>query len=141
MISPADARPRHLVAVLVAIWQADTVLLVQSRFPDAPWGLPGGLLEHGETVEQAAVREVWEETGLIIQPTRVTGFYSVASEGALAIILAANVIGGVLLQSTAETQAAAYFPKDALPAVMRPNHRERVLDATNSAALPFSRAQ
>ncbi len=69
-----DSRSRHLVAVLVLIERAGAILLVQSRFPDAPWGLPGGLLEVGETVAQAAAREALEETGLVIQPGRPIGF-------------------------------------------------------------------
>jgi 8-oxo-dGTP diphosphatase len=42
------------------------VLLVKRKFPpnEGRWALPGGLVELGETVEHAAVREVKEETGL-----------------------------------------------------------------------------
>ena len=133
----ADLRPRHLVAVLVIIERAGSVLLVQSRFADAPWGLPGGLLEVGEAVDQAAAREVLEETGLHIRVGRAIGFYSVPSEQALSLTLAAEVISGELLQSTPETQAAAYFPLEHLPDVMRPYHRERVSDFFRSAPPVF----
>jgi 8-oxo-dGTP diphosphatase len=40
------------------------------------WGLPGGMVEEDETVEQAAVREAKEETGLDIQLVRMVGVFS-----------------------------------------------------------------
>ena len=51
------------------------ILLVQRRNPPAQgtWSLPGGRVEPGETSDQAVVREVREETGLIVTPRRVVG--------------------------------------------------------------------
>lgn len=39
------------------------------------WSLPGGLVETGERVEDAIRREVFEETGLRVQPTELFGTY------------------------------------------------------------------
>lgn len=55
-----------LAAVIAVIVQAGQVLLVQ-RIRESPprrWGFPGGLIELGETVAEAAIRELSEETGL-----------------------------------------------------------------------------
>ena len=41
-----------------------------------PWGLPGGAMELGETIEAAAVRETFEETGLRVQPDALLGVYT-----------------------------------------------------------------
>ncbi len=38
------------------------------------WDLPGGKLGHGETLEEAVVREVWEETGISIVPGEIAGY-------------------------------------------------------------------
>ena len=36
------------------------------------WGLPGGYIDRGEVVENAAIREVWEETGLRVKAVSYT---------------------------------------------------------------------
>jgi 8-oxo-dGTP pyrophosphatase MutT (NUDIX family) len=54
---------------------AGQVLMVR-RIDDGYWELPGGRIEVGETVGQALVREVAEESGLVIELTRLSGIYS-----------------------------------------------------------------
>jgi 8-oxo-dGTP diphosphatase len=48
----------------------DRILLVQVR-DDGTWTTPGGSIEMTDTPADAVVREVWEETGLLVAPTRV----------------------------------------------------------------------
>ncbi len=51
-------------------------LLQQRKYPYGKWGLPGGLMELGESTEETARREVFEETGLSIGKLTLLGVYS-----------------------------------------------------------------
>jgi 8-oxo-dGTP diphosphatase len=60
---------RPLVAVGAVVFNKDKVLLVRRAKPPAQnrWTIPGGSVELGETLQEAAEREIWEETGLTIR--------------------------------------------------------------------------
>ena len=66
---------RPIVGVGVLVKRADRVLLVRRRFDPGrgKWSIPGGLVELGETVRDAALREVYEETGLNVRLDRLLG--------------------------------------------------------------------
>jgi 8-oxo-dGTP diphosphatase len=66
-----------LVGVGAIIIEDDRVLLVKRLHPplQAEWSIPGGVLEVGELVREAAVREAREETGLTVEPGDLLGVY------------------------------------------------------------------
>lgn len=51
-------------------------VLLQRRADNGMWGLPGGHHEIGESSEACAIRECWEETGIMTKVKRLTGVYS-----------------------------------------------------------------
>jgi len=73
MVSPTEF-PKHPVPAVSAIVFRDTEVLLVKRGADpnrGRWSPPGGTLEVGETVEDAAIRETLEETGVSVRPLRV----------------------------------------------------------------------
>lgn len=75
MSAARDYPERPFLAVSAAVFRAGRVLLVRRvRPPSAgPWTLPGGAVETGETLHEAVVRELREETGLAIAPLGLAG--------------------------------------------------------------------
>src|SRR5438477_4970419 len=61
---------RPIVAVLAVVLRGEEALIVQrAQQPNAGrWGFPGGVLELGETVADGAMRELFEETGVVAEP-------------------------------------------------------------------------
>jgi 8-oxo-dGTP diphosphatase len=79
MSDAANARTyptRPFLAVSAAIFRDGRVLIVRRARPPAHglYTLPGGGVELGETLEQAVIREVREETALDIEPIALVGF-------------------------------------------------------------------
>ena len=66
-----------LVGVGAIIIEDARVLLVKRAHPplQAEWSIPGGVLEVGERVREAAIREAREETGLTVEPGELLGVY------------------------------------------------------------------
>jgi 8-oxo-dGTP diphosphatase len=64
------------IIINVGTDEAPEIVLVRRRNPPHGWALPGGFVDYGETVEEAAVREAKEETGLDITLVRQFHVYS-----------------------------------------------------------------
>jgi 8-oxo-dGTP pyrophosphatase MutT (NUDIX family) len=124
-------------------------LLLQQRSDGGQWGLPGGSVEVGESVSQAVVREVREETGLDVTVRRLVGVYS---EPALQVVRYPDgnvwhyvnvcfecVVRGGALTTCDETLALRWVPLTRLPAALLPNHRIRIRDAGRRRAAAFVR--
>jgi ADP-ribose pyrophosphatase YjhB (NUDIX family) len=69
-------RPLILVGSVVIIINDKNQILLQRRVDRNKWGLPGGLMELGESTEDTARREVFEETGLSLGDLHLIDIFS-----------------------------------------------------------------
>ena len=127
-----DGRMPHL-GTAVAVLDSERVLLVRRKDLEV-WCLPGGLVEPQETVGQAALREVWEETGLKTELTRLVGVYSMPnwqSGGDNTVLFTATPTGGDLVPQEEEVLELGFFDPEDLPEPFLWWHKQRVADAVS----------
>jgi ADP-ribose pyrophosphatase YjhB (NUDIX family) len=137
------------LSVSAMVWRGREILLMR-RSDNGHWGLPGGFVELGESVADAARREVVEETGWSVELGRLIGVYSdpatqvvdystEATEATEAATGRDRVqIVNLCFQAKAveqgepttpdETLEMGFFAADALPAPFVPIHRVRIED-------------
>jgi 8-oxo-dGTP diphosphatase len=123
----------RLAAYAVILDDLDRVLLALWNEAREPlWTMPGGGVELHETIEQALVREVKEETGYDVEPGRILGVNThvfgvmdreVDTERALKavrVIYEATIIGGELTHEVGgTTDEARWFPVSDVPEIAR----------------------
>lgn len=121
---PDAPEPNSLVVGVSAVVVDDEGrILMQRRTDNGLWALPGGGMDLTESVPQAAVREVKEETGYDVEVTGMVGLYTDArhiiaySDGEVRrqfnICLTARVVGGALMISDESTEIR-WVPSDKL---------------------------
>ena len=119
------------IGVNISIIQNGKILLTK-REDFEVWCLPGGAVDEGESVAQAAIREAREETGLEVELTSLIGLYSQPRASSLVghiASFAARPIGGELNVDPSEVIEIGYFGLDEIPADLLVTHRQRILDA------------
>ena len=107
----------------------DGKILFQRRTDNGQWGLIGGLLEMNETYEQAALREIREETGLEVKLESFLGIFHnhdmVWSNGDAAHVIAAMYIASVISgepRIDSESYELRFFGKDEIPPLFAEDH-------------------
>jgi len=113
------------VAVICIVPRDGQVLMIR-RGTDLGyglWGLPGGYVDRGEVVEKAAAREVWEETGLVVETDDLIGLFSESGDPVMVAVYAARETGGTM-EAGPEALEVEFFSIDALPELAFPRDRE-----------------
>ena len=132
------------------IFNGSREVFLEKRADYGVWGLPGGAVEVGESVQESLVREVYEETGLHVVVKRLVGIYSDPSRYSVVVYPDGHVVHCVTigfecervsgdLRISSESTDIGYFPTDALPEDTLVGHQMRIQDAVARSDAPFIR--
>ena len=123
-------------------------VLLQRRSDNRFWGLPGGRVDPGESVQQGVVREVLEETNLQVEVVRFVGVYSDPALNCImrypddsivhyvTLVFECRRLSGELAISEESTDIG-YFPTDDLPPDTLVSHLIRIPDTLAHSEFPF----
>ena len=104
------------------------VLLVKRR--DFPlWDLPGGVVESDELPSEAAIREMYEETGYEVQIDYEFARYIDKTRNDCQHLFKSHIINGELKRTTLETRDLRWFSLNRLPLLIIPNRKRQIRDA------------
>lgn len=134
-------RPVILAGATVIVRDREGRVLLQQRMDDGTWGLPGGAMELGESLDETGRREVWEETGVQVGALRFVGllsgpeFFHTYPNGDQAYFVSAvyegEVESGQPQGDGLESRQATFFPLTAFP--------EMAMDPVSRAAFALIR--
>ena len=127
--------PKLMVDVIIPS-ERGVVLIRRGTEPfKGQWALPGGFVEVGETVEEAAYREAAEETGLAVEVARLVGVYSDPERDPrghnVSVAFLARVLSGDLVAATDASEVAVLDPSSVELAF---DHRKIIEDALSLEA-------
>jgi 8-oxo-dGTP diphosphatase len=125
---------RHSVSVAGVVTDDEDRVLVVQRRDNGKWEIPGGILELDESIHAGLRREVLEETGLEVEPERLTGVYKNLKLGVVALVFRARTVGGTT-GPTDESAAVDWWTPDEVTARMGETFAVRVLDALDTLSV------
>jgi 8-oxo-dGTP diphosphatase len=104
------------------------IVLIERKNPPRGWALPGGFVDYGETVEEAAIREAREETNLVLTELEQFHVYSDPERDpwghSVSVVFVAD--GKGILKAGDDAKQARIFSLDKLPE-LRFDHK-KILD-------------
>ena len=124
-------------------------ILLTKRTDNGRWCLPGGGMDPGESVEEACVREAYEETGLHVKVTRLVGVYTSPdlvieyADGNIfhpvSLSFEVEITGGELGLSDETTEVGYFNIEDLETMDLMDHHRVRIQDALQNVESTFIR--
>jgi len=147
--SRIGSRKTILAYATALIRDADGRLLFQRRTDFDWWGLPGGIVELGETFRDCAVREAVEETGLQVAPHRLIGVYASPEWDfqyptgddlqQFTVAIECRVVGGHPQPDGHESTVSQFFSLDDMPTSCPPWYTAMIRDLKNNSVPYFDK--
>ncbi|WP_442599985.1 NUDIX hydrolase [Neobacillus sp. D3-1R] len=128
--------PKHIVsAATIVLNDQNEILLIKG--PRRGWEMPGGQVEEGESLKDAAIRETKEETGIDIEIIHFCGIFQNVNRSICNTLFLAKPIGGQLTTSPESLEVEFYPIEQALEMVTYGNFRQRIEYCLDRSKQPF----
>ena len=140
--------PLILTAAGVMIMDKDKRILLQHRTDNNTWSIPGGIIEPGENVEEAAKREVYEETGLTVDEIQLFNIYSGEKQHYtypngdevyfINIVFITKIFQGNIVVDGTESKEVRFFEINNLPKEITPTNIQFLQELRNKIDTYFN---
>jgi 8-oxo-dGTP pyrophosphatase MutT (NUDIX family) len=128
--------PKHIVsAATIVLNEEKEILLING--PWRGWEMPGGQVEEGESLKDAAIRETKEETGIDIEVLKFCGIFQNVNKSICNTLFLGKPIGGKLTTSSESLEVGFYPIEQALKMVTVGNFRQRIEYCLDESSHPF----
>jgi len=138
-----EGRQLPIVAVNGIIFTNSNSFILTRRADNHLWCLPGGIVEFGETIKEALLREIHEEIGVRCSIERLVGIYSVnnrstkiTKQSSIILAFKCRIIRGIPHFSN-EVEDLGIFKANNLPENIIKSHIVRIKHALNGHILPY----
>lgn len=128
----------EMPTVCALVYNHEDRVLLMRHVEGGHWSFPGGLMEPYEVPANSLVREVWEETGLVVRPEALVGVFggpefsvTYTNQDEVSFVMLtfrARVVGGELRPDGEESLEVGYFSRDQIKKLECSHFVEPVLD-------------
>ncbi|MGG4048760.1 NUDIX hydrolase [Paenibacillus favisporus] len=136
-----------MVVAGAIVFDKENRVLMQKRSDNGQWGFPGGFMDLGESVQDTARREVYEETGLTLEELKLFGIYSgpqydktFSNSDQVSLVLISFVCdqySGKLVESNEESIQNKFYSLKELPQNIFTEHKMLIDDLLSNKQLPI----
>ncbi|WP_152397781.1 NUDIX hydrolase [Paenibacillus cellulositrophicus] len=129
------------------VFDKENRVLMQKRSDNGQWGFPGGFMDLGESIQDTARREIYEETGLILKELKLFGIYSgpqydktFSNGDQVSLVLISFVCdqySGELVESNEESIQNKFYSLKELPEHIFTEHKMLIEDLLSNKRLPI----
>ncbi|RPF50135.1 NUDIX hydrolase [Aquisalibacillus elongatus] len=129
--------PKHIISAATIVLNENNELLL-IKGPKRGWEMPGGQVEEGESLSEAAIRETKEESGIDVEIEKFCGVFQNVKRSICNTLFLARPIGGEPTTSP-ESLEVGFFPVDeALDMISLESFKQRVKLSLDQSMQPFN---
>lgn len=131
-----DGMELYRITGCAVVFDQDGRILLK-KDPERGWELPGGHAENGESIPEAVIREVREETGIEIEVVRLCGITQDIASRVIHTFWRARAVGGSLKTGEESVDVGFFAAEDALELMERRDFRDELRTCLDEGGHPF----